>query len=133
MIMIDYEVKSSPVHGAGLFTRQDIRAGDLIAVASPSLDVNITPDVFESLTQREQDEILYWGFFDENYTGGGVFHVDFDNTKFINHSLDGNVMQDAAHHEMYLVAARDVVAGEELTQNYLEFETVKDLERRGIK
>jgi SET domain-containing protein len=61
-----------------------------------------------------------------------MWHVDFDVSKFINHSYDATVTQDEQHDEAYLVAARDITVGEELTQNYLEFESEEDLRRRGI-
>jgi len=44
----------------------------------------------------------------------------------------GALTQDPRHSEAYLVTTRPVKAGEELTQNYLEFETKEDLKRRGI-
>ena len=37
------------------------------------------------------------------------------------------------HSAAYLVATRDIERGEELAQNYLEFETEDDLKKRGIK
>jgi len=61
-----------------------------------------------------------------------MWHVDFDVSKFINHSYQPTVSQDKQHDEAYLVATRDIKKGEELTQNYLEFETSEDLARRGI-
>ncbi len=129
MILIDYEIKSSPVHGAGMFTKQDIQKGTLIAKASPKLDVDIPKEIFEKLDSREQQEILYWGFYDEPRN---VYHVDFDNTKFINHSRDSNITQDVNHLDMYLLASRDIKAGEELLQNYLEFESEEEFNARGI-
>lgn len=69
------------------------------------------------------------GFFDEP---SQMWHVDFDVSKFINHAYDATLTQDANHDEAYLVAARTIQSGEELTQNYLEFEGVEDLRRRGI-
>lgn len=130
MILIDYEIKSSPIHGAGMFTKQTIKKGEVIAVASPELDVDISVETFNKLQQREKDEILYWGFYD---APRGVYHVDFDNTKFINHDKNGNITQDLEHLEMYLVANRDIKNGEELLQNYLEFETPEEFAQRGIK
>lgn len=56
----------------------------------------------------------------------------FDVSKFINHSDDATVTQDEGYEDAYLVATRDIEPGEELTQNYLEFETAEDLVRRGI-
>lgn len=50
----------------------------------------------------------------------------------MNHAYDATVTQDPGHKEAYLIATRDIEVGEELTQNYLEFETAEDLKRRGI-
>jgi SET domain-containing protein len=130
MIFIDYEIKTSSIHGAGLYTKQDIKKGTLIAKASPKLDLDISIESFNCLDDKEKQEILYWGFFDD---GRNIYHVDFDNTKFINHKNNANVTQDMNYSDMYLVAKRDIKAGEELTQNYLEFETEEELKKRGIK
>ena len=130
MILIDYEIKDSKIHGAGMFTKQFIKKGELIAQASPELDVDITKEVYDKLEQREKDEILYWGFYDAPRE---CYHVDFDNTKFINHSFDSNITQDPNYLDMCLVASRDIESGEELLQNYLEFETEEELSARGIK
>jgi len=129
MIHIAYTLKTSELHGVGLFADEAIKQGQLVYTASPLLDLNITQEQFDSLDQREKDEILWWGFFDQP---SGMWHVDFDVSKFINHSYDATLRQDERHDEAYLVATRDIASGEELTQNYLEFETEEDLARRGI-
>lgn len=129
MIHIKYKLDKSGVHGVGFFAMQDLKKGDLIFTASPGLDVNITQEQFDALDEAEQKEVRYWGFFDQPTK---KWHVDFDHIHFINHSYDPNTTQDLSHPEAYLVAARDVKSGEELTQNYLEFETPEDLKRRGI-
>lgn len=64
MIHIRYKLKGSDLHGVGLFADQPIAKGDLIYTASPLLDLNITQEQFDSLDQKEKDEILWWGFFD---------------------------------------------------------------------
>ena len=94
------------------------------------MDVDITQEQFYSLHEKEKQEILWRGFFDES---SQKWHVDFDVSKFINHSYEANVTQDDSYEDAYLVAVRDITAGKELTQNYLEFESQEDLERRGIK
>ena len=129
MIHIAYKLKSSGLHGVGLFADEDIKKGKLVYTASPLLDLNITQEQFDRLDQKEKDEVLWWGFFDQP---SKMWHVDFDVSKFINHSSDATVTQDENHDEAYLIAVRDIKSGEELTQNYLEFETQEDLERRGI-
>lgn len=120
---------SSPFHGIGLFADAPISEGALIYTASPALDVNITQEHFDALDEKEQQEVRWWGFFD---SASQKWHVDFDVTHFINHADDATVTQDPNHTEAYLIAVRDIGQGEELTQNYLEFESEEDLRKRGI-
>jgi SET domain-containing protein len=129
MMHIKYKIDKSTLHGVGIFTEQDIKKGDLIFTASPVLDVNITQEQFDSLQESEQKEIKHWGFFDEP---SQKWHVDFDRIHFINHSYDANTTQDFSISEAHLTAVRGIQAGEELTQNYLEFESPEDLAKRGI-
>jgi len=129
MIHIKYKLDKSALHGVGLFADEDIAKGQVIYTPSPALDVNITQEQFDSLDEKEKTEIRWWGFFDEPTQ---KWHVDFDVSHFINHSSNGTVSQDPSHSDAYLVATRDIKAGEELTQDYLEFETEEDLRKRGI-
>lgn len=130
MMHISYTLKESPLHGIGLFAQEKLSKGQLVYTASPLLDVNITQKEFDSLEKSEQDEIKWWGFFD---TPTQMWHVDFDVSKFINHAKEATLTQDPAHTEAYLITTREVAAGEELTQNYLEFESEEDLLTRGIE
>lgn len=129
MIHIQYKLDRSSKHGIGLFADEDLEVGQLVYTASPVLDVNITTEQFDSLTNKEQDEIRWWGFFDEP---SQRWHVDFDVSKFINHAKEGTLTQDKNHTDAYLITTRDIKQGEELTQNYLEFESPEDLKQRGI-
>ncbi len=129
MIHIRYKLNISPHHGIGLFADEDLKAGQLVYTASPLLDVNITEEQFASLHEKEKEEIRWWGFKIEDK---GVWHVDFDVSKFINHSYTPTLTQSPDHTDAYLVTTREVKSGEELTQNYLEFESPEDLKRRGI-
>ena len=130
MIHIKYKLDVSPLHGVGMFAAQDIAKGALIYTPSPLLDVNITQEQFDSLDEKEKRELRWWGFWDEP---SKRWHVDFDVTHFVNHSEHGTITQDLAYTDAHLIAARDIRASEELTQNYLEFESQEDLEKRGIR
>lgn len=129
MMHIKYTLGPSALHGIGLFAGEDLAKGQLVYTASPLLDVNLTEAEFESLAEREKEEVRWWGFFDEPTQ---KWHVDFDVSKFINHADDATLSQDPGHTEAYLVATQDVKAGEELTQDYREFEGEEDLKKRGI-
>ncbi len=126
---IKYKLDTSKLHGIGLFAAENVQKGQLVYTASPVLDLNITQEQFDALNESEQQEIRWWGFEVEP----GIWHVDFDVSKFINHSYDSTVTQDQHTKEAHLIAVRDIEAGEELTQNYLEFESAEDLQRRGIE
>lgn len=130
MIHIKYKLGKSKLHGIGLFAEENLKKGQVIYTASPLLDVDISKQQFNSLDEKEQREIKYWGFWDEP---NNVWHVDFDNSKFINHSFEPTLTQDSKHKDAYLVTTKNIKKGEELTQNYLEFETEEDLNKRGIK
>jgi SET domain-containing protein len=65
MIHVKYKLKESGLHGIGLFSDQAIKQGELIYTASPLLDLNITQQQFDTLSQEEKDEVLWWGFFDQ--------------------------------------------------------------------
>jgi SET domain-containing protein len=129
MLHISYKLDISKYHGIGLFAGEDLPKGTLIYTPSPLLDVNLTQEQFDSLADSEKREVQWWGFFDEP---SQKWHVDFDVTHFINHSYDANITQNLEHKDAYLIATRDIKKGEELTQNYLEFESEKDLKRRSI-
>jgi uncharacterized protein len=130
MIHIKYKLKASELHGIGLFADQDIKKGELIYTASPILDVNITEEQFRELDDKEKTEVQYWGFY---IVSEKLWHVDFDVSRFVNHSFEATITQDKKYIDAYLIAATDIKKGEELTQNYLEFESKGDLLSRGIK
>ncbi len=129
MMHIPYALNASPIHGVGVFATTDLSKGTLLYTPSPLLDVNLTQEEFDSLSENEQKEVQWWGFFD---TATNRWHVDFDVTHFINHATNATITQDTESKETRLIAARDIKVGEELTQNYLEFESEEDLRRRGI-
>ena len=129
MIHIKYKLDKSSMHGIGIFADQDIPKGELIYTTSPLLDVNITQAQFDSLNEEEERVARYYGYWDNAHK---VWHVDFADIHFINHSFTPNTTQDLSRPEAPLVATRDIKAGEELTQNYLDFESEDVLRNRGF-
>lgn len=117
------------LHGSWLFTEENISAWSLVYSASPLLDLRLTTEQFKKLTEEEQREVKWWGFFIEEKS---LWHVDFDVSKFINHSFLANVSQDNTYESAYLVATRNIKSWEEITQNYLEFESEDELRNRWV-
>lgn len=114
MIHIRYKIKNSDTHGIGLFADQDIQAGDLIYSPNPLLDVDITKDEFDALSEQEKKEVMYYGYFHEK---GNKWHVAFDMIRILNHGAgeNANVTQDE---NMVMTAKRAIHKGEELLQDY---------------
>ncbi len=104
------EVRKSPIHGKGLFARQAIAAGEIVAVKGGyvlsgqewttlerqlgSAEIQISEDLFIAPTGESQRE------------GSMVYS---------NHSCDPNI---AIEGQIVFVAMRDVAAGEELTHDW---------------
>ena len=83
---------------------------------SPLLDVDITNEEFESLSDNEQKEVKYYGYWNKKTE---KWHVAFDAIRILNHSTGdiANVTQDE---DMVMTAKRDIQSGEELLQDYVE-------------
>jgi len=121
MLLIKTIIKPSTIHGIGLFADQDIPKGTKIWEFSPGLDLEINPSDFEKLSQYEKDIIFFSGFHSKKT---GNYHLSFDNVRYINHSTFGNISTDITVDgvEYPLIANRDIKKGEEITQNYFEFD-----------
>ncbi len=119
MLHIKYRLAPSAIHGIGVFSVHDISEGFYIAEASPLLDINLNQDQFTSLSNEEQQEIKHHGHFDKILN---MWHVDFDMTRFANHSDTPNLIQKYNEKGYYILSLREIKSGEELTINYEDFE-----------
>lgn len=121
MLLIKATAKPSIIHGIGLFLDEDISKGTQIWKFSPGLDLEIIPSNFDKLSAYEKDFINFYGFHSKKTNN---YHLSFDNVRFINHSKEGNVGIDMSVDDVEypLIANKDIKNGEELTQNYFEFD-----------
>ena len=121
MLTIPTYLATSSIHGVGLFTAVDISAGQLVWYFNDLFDRFMTDEQFAQLPSHIQRYIEIHGFKDVN---SNIWILDGGNDLHVNHSDDPNVIEDG---ELVgcitknLYASRDISAGEELTQNYLEF------------
>ncbi|TAK04710.1 SET domain-containing protein-lysine N-methyltransferase [Patescibacteria group bacterium] len=117
MLFVKTRLEKSPVHGIGLFADQRVAKGSLVYKMSSNLDVDISDADFQKLDVFSQKQIRHYGYFND-----GTWHLAFDDIRFCNHADVGNITVDAGAPEYRLVAVRDIEAGEELLQDYGEFE-----------
>lgn len=100
VILVRTEVRPSKIHGRGLFAVEAVPAGTVVWRFDPSIDkIDAVP----------ASEIFSWRT-EHGYVMTG------DNAKFINHSKTPNLVTTPGVDPVF--AARDIAAGEELTESY---------------
>lgn len=102
--------KSSPIHGNGGFARVDIPSGTRVIEYVGEI---ITKQ--ESLARCERSNEYIFAIDDEHDLDG---NVDWNSARFLNHSCEPNCEARFVDGRIWLVAIRDIRAGEELTFNY---------------
>lgn len=128
MILVKYTIQDSPIHGKGIFADEPIAAG---AVIWRWGGTEMTNAEFEDLDQLEQAEMQEHSY--QSKTNGNWYILD-DDIKFINHSNTPNTTENIEPGDGagVLVAKRNIEPGEELTQDYRDFESEDDIRARGI-
>src|ERR687895_486496 len=110
IMKVRVRVGKSRIAGQGLFTVQDIHK-----------DTRILPYVGERISKKESVKRLAQGnpyifTFSDQYDIDGM---DLGNAaRYINHSCAPNCEVDITRRSIWIVAMRDIRAGEELSYNY---------------
>jgi SET domain-containing protein len=110
LVKIRVRVGTSCIAGQGLFAAQDIRRG-----------TKIIRYIGQKITHEESDRRLAAGNvyifgLDERYALDGS--TCKNTARYINHSCDPNCQTEQFGNTIWIVALRDIQAGEELTYNY---------------
>jgi hypothetical protein len=104
------EVRESPIHGKGLFARQPIAAGEIVAVKGGHIFteaqwVLLAPELGPAEIQISEDLFIAPAHLDQR--PGAMLYT--------NHSCDPNI---AIQGQIVFVAMRDIASGEELTHDW---------------
>jgi hypothetical protein len=104
------EFRDSPIHGTGGFATVDIRAdARVVEYLGRKIDKQ------ESLRQCELENPYIFCLDDEFDLDG---NVDWNPARLLNHSCSPNAEAQADGERIWIVALRDIRAGEEITFNY---------------
>ncbi|GAA4650365.1 hypothetical protein GCM10023116_26480 [Kistimonas scapharcae] len=126
MFNINVKIKPSTIHGNGLFADEPVKAGSTVYQGNAELDLIISEETFSALTTREQQFISQYG---AHSSLDDQWHLPHDHIRFCNHSNNPNLKlsyPDKNSHSCHIVAVRDIAAGEELLQDYREFEELRE-------
>lgn len=100
----------SPIHGIGGFAREAIPPG------TPVIEyVGERIDKQESLRRCEAGNPFVFSLDDKWDLDGGV---DWNPARFLNHSCEPNCEAELRDGQIWIVARREIAAGEEITFNY---------------
>lgn len=104
------EFRNSPIHGTGGFALMDINAGThLVEYLGRKIDKQ------ESQRQCELENPYIFCINDDYDLDG---NVDWNPARLLNHSCSPNAEAQDESERIWIVALRDIKAGEEITFNY---------------
>jgi len=96
--------------GYGVFATRFIPKGTITWALDP-LDQQFDESYLNSLDDLQRDRLIKYSYRDER----GIYILCWDVARYMNHSFDSNCIATAYRLEL---AARDIQAGEELTDDY---------------
>ncbi len=113
MLLIKTYLDKSAIHGLGVFAGQFIRKGTKIWRYVEGFDRAYSPKQFARLPKQARDYIKFHGY---RVDGEIILTGDYD--CHMNHSDDANTYL----HNGYAIARGNIRKGEEITNNYREFD-----------
>ncbi|MFC3067911.1 SET domain-containing protein [Phenylobacterium soli] len=123
MMMVETELRPSPIHGLGVFLLRPVRRGDLVWRFDARIDRVYTPEEVATLPGHVQAWLETYCTWHE---GAGVYVLCGDNGRYFNHAEDPSTVSDGISFGEDR-AARDLAVGDELTSDY---RTICDRVRR---
>jgi hypothetical protein len=115
MLLVPTYVDRSSVEGLGLFAAEAISAGTRVYVWDARFAWSCTPEELASLPETARAFVDRYGWRDRET---GLWRASLDNSRFLNHSFAANT----EHRADGQYSARDIARGEEITENYSDFD-----------
>ena len=103
-------IKASPIQGRGVFAAQPIPVGGRVAEY-----VGEKISKSESLRRCQEENYYIFALNDEWDIDG---NVEWNMARFVNHSCEPNCEAELSDGQVWIIAGRDIAAGEEVTYNY---------------
>src|SRR5579875_1400854 len=114
MMMVETELKPSPIHGLGVFLLTPVRKGELIWRFDSRIDRVYSAEEVATLPDHMRRYIETYSTWHERT---GLYVLCGDNGRYFNHSDHPSTVSDSISFGEDR-AARDLDAGEELTSDY---------------
>lgn len=124
MYKVSIKAGESIIEGKGVFANEDISKDAIAWIYEEGHDQTMSCEDYEKLSREGRAQIDKIGYLSP-WTNRWVFPPTDDLAVYTNHSDQNNlsaVFDADVSVEPYFVANRDIKAGEEITNNYYEFD-----------
>lgn len=136
MYLLPVEIKESKVHGKGVFALVKISKGQIVWKFDVSHDKVMSVTEFGALDSDHQSELKRVAYLSPT-SNRYVYPPENDPARFTNHSSNNSLsvlIDQKISEEPCFIANRDIQSGEELTNNYTEFdESIKTFKPEWIQ
>jgi SET domain-containing protein len=122
MLEVETYLRTSPINGIGLFSKNAIPKGTIIWRFREGFDTVLNKKEFDRLPKYAKQTIIHYMFYSNDLEG---YVIMPDDARFFNHSTTPNtktVTDDSGHIEPMTLASRDILTDEEITSDYYEFD-----------
>ena len=124
MFKVKTYLGQSSIHGIGVFLGEPVKKGQLVWQFDKDFDMQITQKHLDALYPVQYD---YFSTYCYKSIKTGFYVFCIDDAKYVNHSVTpsttGIYPPHCLHVEGADVAARDLAVGEEITSDYLLFDS----------
>jgi uncharacterized protein len=125
MYLVPVKIKASPIDGKGVFTVDAIKAGTIVWLFTSGHDLTLSEEQYKNKSFKEKaylTKVAYLSATSRQYIYPPVDDpAIYTNHDAINHNLSART-DIAISPEPFFVANRDIMADEEITNNYNEFD-----------
>lgn len=123
MLLVQVYVDKSSIHGLGVFAAAAITAGTETWRFTRGFDLDLDPKFLENQSPRFLKRLMHFGYIDSKLNR---YILCCDDARFMNHSETPNLQTDYTLDKYGVdIAVRDIMAGEELTIDYMSFENAR--------
>ncbi len=122
MLIIKTYLKEVSQKGIGLFSHENLSKGSIVWIEESNFSKSFLDEDFLKMSEVEMDFIMHYAT--HNFMENGQWFMDLDNTRFMNHSNNPNILFKGK----YGYALVDIKAGKELTCDYRTIGDTEDID-----
>ena len=113
----EVKVATDPRMGLGLFAKEFIPKDSVVWKFVEGVDIKVSIKEVEQMSEAQQEYFEKYAWVEDNY-----YYSSCDLTNFVNHSYQPNLKII----DEIMISVRDIYPGEELFENYSEFDECFD-------